>query len=158
MREFGTASTSISAGNLGSQPSRSQPDPHLPLLSRRPASRKMLLPTEPLTSTPDAAGYHSISLLILPIMLSIIIRTGRDSNPIREASPTRDLDGKSEHGENDDFLRGRTQTTWPFGGRGGQAKHHVKPRGEGGMAENHVTFFPHFCFLLNKGIVIYCAR
>jgi len=44
-------------------------------------------------------------------------------------------------------LRGRTQTTWPFGGS--QAKHHVKPRGgRGGMAEKHVTFPPHFCIFV----------
>jgi len=48
------------------------------------------------------------------------------------------------------IIWGRTQTTWPFGGRGGgQAKHHVKPRGGGGdLGENHVTFFPSiFAFL-----------
>jgi len=33
-------------------------------------------------------------------------------------------------------------------GGGGQAKHHVKPRGRRGcLAENHVTFFPIFAFL-----------
>jgi len=46
-------------------------------------------------------------------------------------------------------VRGRTQTTWPLVGRGGQAKHHVKPRGGRGESswKPRDIFPPIFAFL-----------
>ena len=48
------------------------------------------------------------------------------------------------------MVRGRAQTTWPLGGRGGLGKiPRQTTRGEGGsLAENHVTFFPHLCIFI----------
>ena len=49
----------------------------------------------------------------------------------------------------DSSIRGRTQTTWPFGGEGGSGKTPCQTtRGRGGLAENHVTFPPHFCIFI----------
>ena len=88
--------------------------------------------------------FISFWTLILEYWKSSILRVKMFWRPKRERMP-RHGDGIPSY----DALGAVHKPRGPSGGRGGQAKHHVKTRGGGGgLAENHVTFFPHFCICI----------